>query len=171
MSPAHWSDTSISTENPQPGRSRSEPPNDAPQRLAEFSAGGVVVRGDQVAVIVPVKRDARGNRVRGLPKGHPEGDESAEEAATREVAEECGVTAELIEKLGEVQYFYERRGRRVSKRVAFFLFEYRSGDLADHDHEIEEACWISMEQAALALTYEGERSMVRRALSRIAPDR
>src|SRR5579871_2762923 len=92
----------------------------------EFSAGGVVVRDGQVVVIVPVKRDARGNRVLGLPKGHLDAGESAEEAATREVQEETGVTAELVEKLGEVRYQYERRGRRVSKRVAFFLFEYRS---------------------------------------------
>ena len=34
----------------------------------EFSAGGVVVRGREVIVIVPVKRDAHGNRVLGLPK-------------------------------------------------------------------------------------------------------
>jgi 8-oxo-dGTP pyrophosphatase MutT (NUDIX family) len=136
----------------------------------EFSAGGVVRRGDAVAVIVPVRRDARGQRVLGLPKGHPDGDESPEQAATREVNEETGVTAELIDKLGEVEYHYERRGRRVRKRVAFFLFEYRSGDLADHDHEVEDARWMPLTEAAETLTYEGERDMVRRALSRNSPD-
>ncbi len=80
------------------------------------------------------------------------------------------MTAELIEPLGEVEYVYERRGRQVAKRVAFFLFEYRSGDLADHDHEIEEARWMPLSQAVLELTYEGEREMVRRVLSRRAPD-
>jgi len=35
----------------------------------EFSAGGVVVRGREVIVIVPIKRDSGGNRVLGLPKG------------------------------------------------------------------------------------------------------
>ena len=69
------------------------------------------MRGDDVAVIVPVKRDARGNRVLGLPKGHPEGDESAEAAAAREVREETGVTVELIEPLGKVSYTYERKGQ------------------------------------------------------------
>jgi 8-oxo-dGTP pyrophosphatase MutT (NUDIX family) len=137
----------------------------------EFSAGGVVVRGDATIVIVPVKRDANGNRVLGLPKGHLDGDETPEEAATREVAEETGVTAELIGELGETRYSYERRGRRVAKRVAFFLFEYRSGDVADHDHEIEEARWMPLEEAARALTYEGERAVVMRAVSRLASDR
>ncbi len=138
---------------------------------SEFSAGGVVVRDGEVAVIVPVRRDARGNRVLGLPKGHPDGDETADQAAAREVREETGLTAELIEQLGDVEYQYERKGRRVSKRVAFFLFEYRSGDLADHDHEIEEARWMPLAEAAEELTYEGEREMVRRALSRNSPDR
>jgi 8-oxo-dGTP pyrophosphatase MutT (NUDIX family) len=137
----------------------------------EFSAGGVVVRGDEVAVIVPVKRGSHGNRVLGLPKGHPDGDETPEQAATREVAEETGITAELIDLLGETRYTYERRGRRVAKRVAFFLFEYRSGDLADHDHEIEDARWIPLTEAARSLTYAGEREMISRALSRLASDR
>lgn len=151
MTQARWSGTSTE---------RTEP-----------SAGGVVVRGQDVIVIVPVKRDAHGNRVLGLPKGHPDGDESAEAAATREVSEETGVSAELIEKLGDVHYGYEHRGRRIAKRVAFYLFEYRSGDLADHDHEIEEARWLPLEEATRALSYEGERDMVKRAMSRISQDR
>jgi 8-oxo-dGTP pyrophosphatase MutT (NUDIX family) len=130
-----------------------------------------VVRGDEVAVIVPVKRDAQGNRVLGLPKGHPDGDETPEQAATREVAEETGITAELIAPLGETNYSYERKGRRTGKRVAFFLFEYRSGDLADHDHEIEDARWMPLQEAARSLTYAGEREMISRALSRLASDR
>jgi 8-oxo-dGTP pyrophosphatase MutT (NUDIX family) len=137
----------------------------------EFSAGGVVVRGRDVIVIVPVKRDARGNRVLGLPKGHPDGNETAEAAATREVCEETGVSADLVEKLGDVSYAYERRRRRVDKRVAFYLFEYLSGDLADHDHEIEDARWMPLEEAARALTYSGEREMVKRALSRLSQER
>jgi 8-oxo-dGTP pyrophosphatase MutT (NUDIX family) len=124
-----------------------------------------------VIVIVPIKRDAHGNRVLGLPKGHPDGDETAAAAATREVCEEAGVKAELIEKLGHVHYRYERRGRQVAKEVAFYLFEYRSGSLADHDHEIEDARWMPLEEAAEALSYEGEREMVQRALSRLSQDR
>ncbi len=105
------------------------------------------------------------------PKGHPDGDETPEQAAIREVREETGLSVELIEPLGEIDYHYERRGRRRRKRVAFFLFEYRSGDLADHDHEIEDARWMPLGEAVQALSYAGEREMVRRALSRLSPDR
>jgi 8-oxo-dGTP pyrophosphatase MutT (NUDIX family) len=137
----------------------------------EFSAGGVVVSRGQVITIVPVKRAADGSRVLGLPKGHPDADESPAEAATREVAEETGVSAQLVEELGDVEYHYERRGRTVRKVVRFFLFDYVSGDLADHDHEIEEAHWMGLEEAVQRLSYEGEREMVRRAMSRGAADR
>jgi 8-oxo-dGTP pyrophosphatase MutT (NUDIX family) len=137
----------------------------------DFSAGGVVVRGEDVIVIVPVKRGSQGQRVLGLPKGHPDGDESPEAAATREVREETGVTADLLESLGEISYTYERNGATVAKRVAFFLFAYREGDLADHDHEIEEARWMALRDAVGELTYGGEREVAARALSRVRADR
>ncbi|HEX3804922.1 MAG TPA: NUDIX domain-containing protein [Solirubrobacteraceae bacterium] len=141
------------------------------RREPEFSAGGVVVRGDEVVVIVPTRHGAGGTKVLGLPKGHPESGESAAEAAAREVREEAGVTGELIESLGTVEYTYERRGRSIAKRVQFFLFEYREGDPADHDHEVEQARWMPLSQAVTALTYAGEREIVARAMSRRAADR
>ena len=137
----------------------------------ELSAGGAVVRGGDVIVVVPVKRDAQRRRVLVLPKGHLDPGETDEAAAVREVAEETGVVAELIDKLGDVEYSYERRGRRRDKRVAFYLFEYRSGSVEDHDHEIEEARWMPLNEAVRDLTYKGEREIVRRALSRLSPDR
>ena len=140
-------------------------------RASEFSAGGVVVRGEDVAVIVPRRRAADGRRVLALPKGHVDPGETAPQAASREVREETGLETRLVEKLGDVRYFYQREGRRVAKVVAFYLFEYVAGDVADHDHEIEEARWLSVARAARELTYKGEREMVQRALSRIRADR
>ncbi|HEY3019372.1 MAG TPA: NUDIX domain-containing protein, partial [Solirubrobacteraceae bacterium] len=100
---------------------RRPPPN------REFSAGGVVVRGDDTIVIVPVRRAANGRAVVALPKGHIDPGETPIEAAAREVREEAGVEAEPVEKLGDVRYWYQRSGRRIAKQVAFFLCEYRSG--------------------------------------------
>ena len=134
----------------------------------EFSAGGVVMNdAHEVVVIVPTRRAANGSRVLALPKGHPDGEESSLQAALREVREEAGVQAEVVDSLGEVRYWYQRGGRRIAKVVEFFLLRYVSGDVADHDHEVEQARWVPAAEAVETLTYAGERDMVRRALSQV----
>jgi 8-oxo-dGTP pyrophosphatase MutT (NUDIX family) len=135
----------------------------------EFSAGGVVVRDGKCIVIVPTRRAADGSRVLALPKGHPDPGESAADAALREVREEAGVETTIVEKLGDVRYWYQRKGRRIAKVVSFFLLEYVGGDVHDHDDEVEDARWMALEEAAAALTYSGEREMVQRALLRTRP--
>jgi 8-oxo-dGTP pyrophosphatase MutT (NUDIX family) len=137
----------------------------------ERSAGGVVVRGDHTIVIVPTRRGAQGQRVLALPKGHVDPGETPDETALREVREETGVEAAVVEKLGDVRYFYQRGGKRIFKRVTFYLFEYRGGSLDDHDDEVEEARWVPLSEAVTALTYDGEREMAARALSAIGSDR
>ena len=132
--------------------------------IDEFSACGVVVREMQGRPFVAVVRVRE--QILALPKGHPFGDESPADAARREVREETGVEAELVEKLGDVTYWYVRGGKRVRKVVAFFLFRYSSGSVEDHDHEVEEALWIPLEEAPERLAYKGEREMVVAALSR-----
>jgi mutator protein MutT len=133
----------------------------------EFSAGGVVVRERACVVIVPRRRAADGRRVLALPKGHPDPGETPEAAAVREVREEAGVTASLVEKLGDVRYFYQRAGRRIAKVVSFFLLAYEAGEPEEHDHEVEEARWMELSEAAKALSYPGEREMAARALQRL----
>jgi 8-oxo-dGTP pyrophosphatase MutT (NUDIX family) len=133
--------------------------------IREFSAGGVVIRRFRGRPFMAAVR-VKGGTVLALPKGHIDEGEGMAEAAAREVREETGVEATLVEKLGDVRYWYQRGGRRVAKRVAFFLFEFRSGSLEDHDDEIVEAKWMPLEQAVEELSHDGEREMVRKAISR-----
>jgi 8-oxo-dGTP pyrophosphatase MutT (NUDIX family) len=135
----------------------------APAR--EISAGGVVVRGAEVVVIVPTRRASDGSRVLGLPKGHVDPGETPIEAAEREVREETGIIAEVVRELGEARYWYRRNGRTIGKSVSFYLFKHRGGDTADHDDEVEEVRWIGLKDAQTALTHEAEREMVGLALS------
>jgi 8-oxo-dGTP pyrophosphatase MutT (NUDIX family) len=126
----------------------------------------VVVRDHECVVIVPTRRAADGSRVLALPKGHPEPGESTAEAALREVREEAGVETRLVEKLGDVRYWYMREGQRIAKVVSFFLLAYVAGEVEDHDLEVEHARWLSLEDATRELSYPGEREMAARALSR-----
>ena len=137
------------------------------RHLTETSFGGVVVRDGEVLVITPAGK----RRITGLPKGGPNPGESGEQTAAREVREETGVTATVREPLGDVNYWYRRGGRRVYKTVHFYLCDYVSGSTADHDHEVDDARWIPLQDARTALSYPGERALIERALSKLTGGR
>ena len=138
--------------------------------IREFSAGGLAVRRFRGRPFIAAVRVKRGT-VLALPKGHIDAGEKAPEAAARELREEAGVTGTLVEKLGDVRYWYQRSGERVLKVVSFFLFRYRSGSVRDHDHEVDSAEWVPLEEAPRLLAYKGEREMAELALSRLRSGR
>ncbi len=134
----------------------------------EFSAGGVVVRRLRgrwwVAAIRP---GGKPEGVWALPKGLVGRGEPPEIAAGREVAEETGIEPELVGKLGDVKYWYQRDGKRVFKNVSFFQFRYVRGSVRDHDHEVEAAEWIPLADAPALLAYRGEKQMAEAALTNL----
>lgn len=132
----------------------------------QVSAGGVAFRrvksGLEVA-IVSVKPSLRWQ----LPKGIVDPGETPEITAVREVREEAGVETELIELIETVEYWYQRvqYGKRIRyhKFVHFYLLQYLLGDVKDHDHEIAESRWVSLEEAIEMLAFKSERGVVEKA--------
>ena len=139
--------------------------------IREFSAGGVVVRRFRGRPFMAAVR-VKGGAVLALPKGHIDPGETPAQAAEREVHEEAGIRSDLVEKLGDVRYWYVRDGQRVLKVVSFFLFRYRSGSVRDYQvEEVDSAEWVPLEDAPRLLSYKGEREMAGTALSIVARDR
>jgi 8-oxo-dGTP pyrophosphatase MutT (NUDIX family) len=129
--------------------------------VREFSAGGLVVRRFRGRPWVAAVRVKNGLA---LPKGIIDAGETAAQAALREVREEAGLDARLVDKLGDVRYWYTRPGARVFKVVSFFLLAYRRGSVRDHDHEVLGAEWVPLAEAPGRLAYKGEREMAEKAL-------
>src|SRR5579872_398394 len=50
-----------------------------------------------------------------LPKGTPQPEETTEQVAVREVAEETGVMGRIVGEVGSVNYWFSRRGVRYNK--------------------------------------------------------
>jgi 8-oxo-dGTP pyrophosphatase MutT (NUDIX family) len=140
----------------------------------EFSAGGVVVRTVRGRIMLAAIRP-RGKKagVWALPKGNIDPGESPAETAVREVLEETGIEARLVEKLGDVRYVYTRPGgQRIFKVVSFFLLRAGRGRIGEIDEsmriEVAEARWLPLEEAPRLLAYGGEREMAAKALERLA---
>lgn len=138
----------------------------------QVSAGGVAFRRrDGLTEVAIVKVGPRGRWQ--LPKGLVDGAETPERAALREVREEAGIETRMIEPLETIEYWYvaSRGAERVRyhKRVHFFLVRYRRGDVRDHDHEVEEARWVPIDEAETKLAFENERRVM--ALARAAIER
>ena len=138
--------------------------------MDQISAGGVAFRRSDSkpeVAIVSVKPKLRWQ----LPKGIVDPGESPQVAAVREVREEAGVETELIRLIETIEYWYRsaKNGKpvRYHKFVHFYLMEYRNGDVANHDHEVEEARWVSFEEALELLDFKSEREVVEKARAMI----
>ncbi|WP_062381141.1 NUDIX hydrolase [Demequina pelophila] len=130
----------------------------------ETSAGGIAIRiEDGIAYAACIGRRNRAGRLEWcLPKGHIEEGETPEIAAVREVAEETGIDAEIIQPLGVIDYWFTGDDRRVHKVVHHYLLEAKGGYITtenDPDHEAEVARWIQVATLASELAFPNERKM------------
>lgn len=131
---------------------------------SQVSAGGVMSRrlqGNIEIALVSVKRGS----VWCLPKGLINKGEAPENTAIREVSEETGLKGGIIDKLGEITYWYyiKEENTKCKKTVHFFLMEYEDGDVSDHDWEVDNAAWFPIDVALEKAFYRGDRQIIQRA--------
>lgn len=134
--------------------------------ITQVSAGGVAFRqtGQEIEIaLISVGKDGRWQ----LPKGRVDEGESSQEAALREIREETGLTTECITKIDRIDYWFyftrDDQRTRVHKYVDFFLVQFVSGKIDDHDFEVNEARWFEIDRASELLAFSNEAKIVKQA--------
>lgn len=131
----------------------------------QVSSGGVIFRGgdkkEPEIALVAVKD----GKTWTLPKGLVEKGEDESETAVREVREETGLSGRIIKRIGEISYWYyiKEDNAKCRKTVHFFLLEFMSGKISDHNWEVDDAQWFPIDEALNKLTYKGDREIVSKA--------
>lgn len=134
--------------------------------IPRVSAGGVVYRKTGQMVEVALILVAPKQRWQ-LPKGTVMPGETDEHAALREVREETGIQADLIELIERIEFWFYAHGSRYHKFVTFYLMRYIAGQVEDHDHEVEEARWVEIHLALKMLAFPSERLVLEKAAARL----
>ena len=157
---------------PQPKAQNGRRKRKVPEVRREVSAGGLIWRrsdrSDRIEVVL-VRPTGKSTWV--LPKGHVEQGETLLDAALREAMEESGLKVAPGEQLGQVSYLYSWRDSpadqpiRIFKRVHFYLMECIGGDPSRHDHEVDEVCWIALDEAPSRASHKSERGLIVKARS------
>jgi len=94
---------------------------------------------------------------KGLVGDHDK-NESMKTAALREVKEEGGIEAKIVDDKPIVtKYQYRWQGNFIKKTVYYFLMEYVSGDPKDHDWEMMDAKFVTEAEVKKTLTYKSDR--------------
>lgn len=131
----------------------------------EFSAGGIVYKktGNNVFILVAQHSGHHGWVFpKGLIGDHVK-NEGKEETALREVKEETGVMGKIIKPLTPKTYWYEWEGQKIKKTVYYFLMEFVSGDIKDHDWEMESVEWLEKNEVEDRLTYPSDKKVWKEA--------
>ena len=105
-----------------------------------------------------------------IPKGHLEQDETSEQAALREVFEETGLEAQIIQHLGEVNYQFIQDGSKISKTVHVYLMQQTGGELSfdkDPHKEASELEWVQVSELLARLSHGNEKRIAKFAIELI----
>ncbi len=139
-------------------------PMNPTQILDEYSSGGVVYRPTNIGYdIALIHRDRHNDW--SLPKGHIEPGETREQACLREIKEETGLDAHIVQPLGKAVYFFRSStGELIRKTVYHYLMQATTTRLSGPNWEVTEARWVPITEAQTLLTYEKDREIVAQAI-------
>ena len=122
-------------------------------------AGGVVFRPAIATEYLLVRPSKRQGDEWVLPKGHIKKHETGAEAARREVTEETGVIADIVQPLGVISFIANQK--RV--RSIFFLMEFLDEDLARKEKPDREHRWFALDTALHQSTHPQTKELLQLA--------
>ena len=96
-----------------------------------------------------------------IPKGHPEGNETEEETARREIREETNLEVRLDAAFREDAFYSHTEG--VQKQVVCFAAEAVPGELRRQEAELLSLEWMPWEQAVRTVTDDSVREVLMHA--------
>jgi ADP-ribose pyrophosphatase YjhB (NUDIX family) len=117
-----------------------------------IEAAGGIVRSDYGYLII------RRNGLWDIPKGKIDKGEAPEDAAVREIEEECGIESPKIEdSITETYHVYRNRNKAILKKTYWYFLSYHGPEhLTPQKNEgITDAVWMSQQQmfAIIGNTY------------------
>lgn len=96
-----------------------------------------------------------------FPKGHAEKDETALQAASRELFEETGLKAAKIMQnpVFSLAYAFQFDGVQIEKTVDFYVGIITDDTVIIQTEEVKEAGWYSLDEAMKRLDYKDTKQM------------
>ncbi|MGD0523482.1 MAG: NUDIX domain-containing protein [Candidatus Microgenomates bacterium] len=158
--------------------------NPRQKTLRQFSSGGAVYKKEQDKILWLVTQSAPSdvfpNPIWRFPKGWIDNasheipgpmasgrvkadEESLQKAALREVSEEGGVAAKIINKIGTSVYFLNLPEGKVMKFVTFYLMQWQADLPEGYDEETSEVKWLEFNEARKLLSFSHEKQILDKA--------
>ena len=124
----------------------------------EYSCGAVVYTRKIGQLLFAIVQEMAG--AYSFPKGHMENGETEIETAVREVREEIGILPEFIDGFRMQDEYSLREKPGTSKRVTYFLAEFRDEPLIPRPGEIRQILLLPCEQAMACFEHENTRRIL-----------
>jgi 8-oxo-dGTP pyrophosphatase MutT (NUDIX family) len=135
-----------------------------PNEVGSTHAGGVVYRLKDATLELLLVSSRYDKSIWVLPKGHIEEGESSDETAAREVFEEAGVTARVVEFLVTARQVV----RGSSQKIEYYLLERLAEEKGSEGRKV---AWLAGDEAIQRLTFDEHRAVLTKAVARLEQSR
>lgn len=104
----------------------------------------------------------------GFPKGHMEADETEEQTALREIFEEVGVKANLIDGFRVVDEHIIPSKVDTVKQIVYFLAEYKNQNVKFQKSELSAVKLLAFDEAYNTFEYESSKRILSAAYDHLS---